>query len=239
MNPFTVLGLPTDPDLTDEQVRAAWRAIAAATHPDRPDGGNVHPVHRRRERLRPAPHRLGTSRGLRRPDRRSARPRSPTGPPTGRTPCGPAGDGRAAPGPHLARTAPSPCVPRSAHRVAVAGRGEPAAGPAIRSRRSHRPDHVVRADGAGGSGPAAGPVKDDASGGVLRLGDGGHQAMPPHGAGVEGLPVTSPSSRDKPSRPGRPCPGRSSSRALHLDRPGPARTPDGRDDGEVTASHAR
>jgi hypothetical protein len=40
-NPFTVLGLPTDPDVTDEQVRAAWRAIAAATHPDRPDGGNV------------------------------------------------------------------------------------------------------------------------------------------------------------------------------------------------------
>jgi hypothetical protein len=41
MNPFTVLGLPTDPDLTNEQVRSAWRAIAAATHPDRPDGGNV------------------------------------------------------------------------------------------------------------------------------------------------------------------------------------------------------
>ena len=41
MNPFTVLGLPTYPDLTDEQVRAAWRAIAAATHPDRPDGGKV------------------------------------------------------------------------------------------------------------------------------------------------------------------------------------------------------
>jgi len=40
-NPFTVLGLPTDPDLSDEQVRAAWRAIAAATHPDRPDGGNA------------------------------------------------------------------------------------------------------------------------------------------------------------------------------------------------------
>jgi hypothetical protein len=39
-NPFTVLGLPTRPDLTDEQVRAAWRAIATATHPDRPDGGN-------------------------------------------------------------------------------------------------------------------------------------------------------------------------------------------------------
>jgi curved DNA-binding protein CbpA len=40
-NPFTVLGLPTRPDLTDEQVRAAWRAIAAATHPDRPGGGNA------------------------------------------------------------------------------------------------------------------------------------------------------------------------------------------------------
>ena len=41
VNPFTVLGLPTDPHLTDEQVRAAWRTIAAATHPDRPDGGDV------------------------------------------------------------------------------------------------------------------------------------------------------------------------------------------------------
>ena len=40
MNPFTALGLPTDPGLTDEQVRAAWRTIAAATHPDRPDGGD-------------------------------------------------------------------------------------------------------------------------------------------------------------------------------------------------------
>ena len=40
-NPFTVLGLPTDPDVTDEQVRIAWRAIAAVTHPDRPDGGNI------------------------------------------------------------------------------------------------------------------------------------------------------------------------------------------------------
>jgi hypothetical protein len=40
-NPFDALGLPARPDLTDEQVRAAWRAIAAATHPDRPDGGDV------------------------------------------------------------------------------------------------------------------------------------------------------------------------------------------------------
>ena len=40
MNPFTALGLPTGPHLTDEQVRAAWRTIATATHPDRPGGGN-------------------------------------------------------------------------------------------------------------------------------------------------------------------------------------------------------
>jgi len=40
-NPFDVLGLPTDPALTDEQIRAAWRQIAAATHPDRPDGGDL------------------------------------------------------------------------------------------------------------------------------------------------------------------------------------------------------
>src|SRR5277367_5732000 len=39
-NPFETLGLPTRPDLDDDQVRAAWRAIATATHPDRPDGGD-------------------------------------------------------------------------------------------------------------------------------------------------------------------------------------------------------
>ena len=69
MNPFTALGLPADPHLTDEQVRAAWRAIAAATHPDRPDGG-ARPLRRRRGRLRPAPYRVGKVRGVRRPDRR-------------------------------------------------------------------------------------------------------------------------------------------------------------------------
>jgi hypothetical protein len=39
-DPFTALGLPARPGLSDEQVRAAWRAIATATHPDRPDGGD-------------------------------------------------------------------------------------------------------------------------------------------------------------------------------------------------------
>jgi hypothetical protein len=39
-DPFAALGLPARPDLDDETVRAAWRAIAAATHPDRQDGGD-------------------------------------------------------------------------------------------------------------------------------------------------------------------------------------------------------
>jgi len=39
-NPFAALGLPARSDLTDEQVRTAWRAIAAAAHPDRADGGD-------------------------------------------------------------------------------------------------------------------------------------------------------------------------------------------------------
>ena len=40
-SPFQALGLPADPALSDEQVHAAWRKVAAATHPDRPDGGDL------------------------------------------------------------------------------------------------------------------------------------------------------------------------------------------------------
>jgi curved DNA-binding protein CbpA len=39
-DPFGALGLPPRPDLTDDDVRAAWRRIAALTHPDRDDGGD-------------------------------------------------------------------------------------------------------------------------------------------------------------------------------------------------------
>ncbi|MGH3277665.1 MAG: J domain-containing protein, partial [Trebonia sp.] len=39
-DPFAVLGLPAHSDLTDEDVRAAWRRIAAVTHPDLEDGGD-------------------------------------------------------------------------------------------------------------------------------------------------------------------------------------------------------
>ncbi len=41
MNPFEVLRLPVCADLSDAQVRAAWKNIAAATHPDRPGGGDI------------------------------------------------------------------------------------------------------------------------------------------------------------------------------------------------------
>jgi len=39
-DPFAVLGLPARPEVTDDEVRAAWRRIAATTHPDRADGGD-------------------------------------------------------------------------------------------------------------------------------------------------------------------------------------------------------
>jgi hypothetical protein len=41
VNPFEVLGLPVRADLSDAQVHTAWKDIAAATHPDRPDGGDI------------------------------------------------------------------------------------------------------------------------------------------------------------------------------------------------------
>jgi DnaJ domain len=40
MRPFDVLGLTASDRLSDDDVRAAWRRIAAATHPDRADGGD-------------------------------------------------------------------------------------------------------------------------------------------------------------------------------------------------------
>jgi curved DNA-binding protein CbpA len=39
-DPFRLLGLVAGPGLTDDDVRAAWRRVAAATHPDRADGGD-------------------------------------------------------------------------------------------------------------------------------------------------------------------------------------------------------
>ena len=77
-NPFDALGLPARPDLTDEQVRAAWRAIAAATHPDRPDGGDLARYTAASAAYAELRTPWGRSRGLRRP----GRPGRPTGPVT-------------------------------------------------------------------------------------------------------------------------------------------------------------
>jgi hypothetical protein len=38
---FRVLGLEPRADLTDDEVHAAWRRTASATHPDREDGGDL------------------------------------------------------------------------------------------------------------------------------------------------------------------------------------------------------
>ena len=51
--PFELLGLPASAGVTDEDVRAAWRRIAAATHPDRPRTRRRTPRTRARPR-RPA-----------------------------------------------------------------------------------------------------------------------------------------------------------------------------------------
>lgn len=39
-DPFAVLGLAAANGLSDDEVRAAWRRVASATHPDRADGGD-------------------------------------------------------------------------------------------------------------------------------------------------------------------------------------------------------
>jgi curved DNA-binding protein CbpA len=39
-DPFAILGLDPSPDLSDEDVRIAWRWAASETHPDREDGGD-------------------------------------------------------------------------------------------------------------------------------------------------------------------------------------------------------
>jgi hypothetical protein len=39
-DPFRALGLAPGRELGDDDIRAAWRRVAAATHPDRADGGD-------------------------------------------------------------------------------------------------------------------------------------------------------------------------------------------------------
>ena len=172
MNPFTALGLPVRPDLTDEQVRTAWRTIAAATHPDRPDGGNparYAAASAAYGQLRTAWGRSEAYADLATDQPYVPAPAGTAAPRTRRRHCP---RGAAAPGPHPARTPAPAAGPR--HRCGCAVAAGPASGArtAIRTRSGDRPDHLVCADRAGGSGPAAGPVTNhDASGGGLRLGE--------------------------------------------------------------------
>ncbi len=39
-SPFDALGLDAGHEVSDDDVRSAWRRVAAATHPDRADGGS-------------------------------------------------------------------------------------------------------------------------------------------------------------------------------------------------------
>ena len=41
MSPYEALGLIPGQPVTDDDIRAAWRRVAAATHPDREDGGDA------------------------------------------------------------------------------------------------------------------------------------------------------------------------------------------------------
>ena len=143
-NPFTVLGLPTRPDLTDEQVRAAWRAIAAASHPDRPGGGN------------PALYAAASAayaalrtpgRGRRRTPTSSARPHElpRLRPAQARAPRSQAGPvGAVAARPHPPRPAAAPARP---HRGCCSA--GPGGGPVGRRRPAHR-------GSPGRAGPVAG-----------------------------------------------------------------------------------
>ena len=65
-NPFDALGLPIRRDLTDEQVRGAWRRVATATHPDRADGGDLARYTAATAAYVTAAYPVGAQRGLRR-----------------------------------------------------------------------------------------------------------------------------------------------------------------------------
>ena len=148
MNPFTALGLPIRSDLTDEQVRAAWRTIAAATHPDRPDGGNV----TRYTAAATAYAQLRTPWGRSEAyaDLTADEPYVPA--PAAQLPRAPgAGILRAVlliPAPHQARTSPSSAGARHHRGCALAARLASGAGAAIRARCRDWAGHVVRADRA-------------------------------------------------------------------------------------------
>jgi curved DNA-binding protein CbpA len=139
-DPFTALGLPARADLTDDDVRAAWRRIAAATHPDRADGGDpgryavaaaAYTELRTRYGRGEAYADLAAGKSRRRPDARAAPPPSRVAPAgTGSERGGPAAADPGADGQPVTRfpAAASPVAPRWAPAVLAsrARRGRPA-----------------------------------------------------------------------------------------------------------------
>ena len=161
-NPFDALGLPPDPSLGDEQVRAAWRAIAAATHPDRGDGGDLArytAASAAYAELRAAWRRSEAYADL---TERANRPDGPvTAPipvilgavlPPPAPPWVAAPDPGAGPGPDHPRPPAPPAAPCCHRRGAGAGRAAADPGNSLRAGRSHRGDHLVRADRPPGPG---------------------------------------------------------------------------------------
>ena len=200
-DPFTVLGLPARPDLTDEQVRTAWRAIAAATHPDRPGGGNPAAYAAASAAYATLRTPWGRSRGIRRPHdtpagTHAARPRG--GSRCVRRPLAAAGPGAyparppaAAGRPHPGRRVPGP------DRRPVGSRRPRSGG----SRRRAGP--VGGGDRAGGPRPAPRTVNPD--GCSVR---GGRDAVDGslgtwHGAGPSER-AARPSKSGRPDRPASP-----------------------------------
>ena len=177
VNPFDALGLPARPDLSDEQVRAAWRKIAAATHPDRPGGGDVarytaataaYAVLRTPWGRSEAFADLGATfddtsplpacaagRRWRRPGaRRPAVPIRPAVPASSAG--GPDRRRRPAARPDPARPPAAPGHPRAwPPRCCLPGRAAPDPRPARRAGAGHRPDHLVPAHRPLRPGPAA------------------------------------------------------------------------------------
>jgi hypothetical protein len=116
-DPFRALGLTADPGLTDDDIRSAWHRVAAATHPDRADGGD--PAAFSAAAAAYSELRSPFGRGEARADLTGDRPRARR-PPRG-------WPGRAAAG-HRARTPPAArALPRAASRaIARVRAGRPA-----------------------------------------------------------------------------------------------------------------
>lgn len=122
-NPFAVLGLPARAGLTDDEVRAAWRRLAAATHPDRADGGD--PARFAAAAAAYTVLRTRSGRGEALADRAAPAPRSGPARPAARTPP-PEPAGRAAGPPPPEPGRPDGAAPAAARLAARIRGGRPA-----------------------------------------------------------------------------------------------------------------